>query len=115
LVRGDRQLRALKAIMDEVYRLFDRRCRTDTALAKLACLRQRVRRFRSLGKSLDKLASPNSARGRLERALRKQDQRKDEFLAVLAHELRNPLGVLTNSLEILRGSRNDRAAVEQAR
>jgi hypothetical protein len=64
LARYDRPLRALRAIMDEVYRLFDRRCRTDTALAKLACLRQRVRRYRNLGKSLDKLWSPN-----LEKAL----------------------------------------------
>lgn len=64
LVRYGRPLRALRAIMDEVYRLFDRRCRTATALAKLACLRQRVRRYRSLGRSLDKLQSPN-----LEKAL----------------------------------------------
>jgi hypothetical protein len=64
LVRGQPQLRALRAIMDEVYRLFDRRCRTETALAKLARLRQRVRRYRSLGKCLDKLHSPN-----LEKAL----------------------------------------------
>ena len=59
LSRGLPCLRALRAIMDEVYRLFDRRCRTDTALAKLARLRRRVRRFRSLGKSLDKLHAPN--------------------------------------------------------
>jgi hypothetical protein len=64
LVRGQAQLRALRAIMDEVYRLFDRRCGIATALAKLARLRRRVRRYRSLGKSLDKLHSPN-----LERAL----------------------------------------------
>jgi hypothetical protein len=59
LCRGLPRLRALRAIVDEVYRLFDRRCRTDTALAKLARLRRRVRRFRSLGKCLDKLHSPN--------------------------------------------------------
>jgi hypothetical protein len=64
LSRGLPCLRALRAIMDEVYRLFDRRCRTDTALAKLARLRRRVRRFRSLGKCLDQLHSPN-----LEKAL----------------------------------------------
>jgi Transposase len=64
LTRGRGQLSALRAIMDEVYRLFDRRCRTDTALAKLAKLRRRVRRYPSLGKSLDKLHSPN-----LEKAL----------------------------------------------
>jgi hypothetical protein len=62
--RGQPQLRAVRGIMDEVYRLFDRRCRTDTALAKLARLRQRVRRFRSLGRTLDGLNSPN-----LEKAL----------------------------------------------
>jgi hypothetical protein len=64
LIRGQSQLRALREIMDEVYRLFDRRCRTDTALAKLRRLRRRVQRFKSLGKSLDKLKSPN-----LEKAL----------------------------------------------
>jgi hypothetical protein len=64
LTRPDRRLRALREIMDEVYRLFDRRCRTDTALGKLTQLRQRVRRYRSLGKSLDKLNSPS-----LEKAL----------------------------------------------
>jgi hypothetical protein len=64
LVRSNRPLQALRAIMDEVYRLFDRRCRTDTALAKLSKLRLRLRRYRSLGKSLDKLYSPN-----LEKAL----------------------------------------------
>ena len=45
ITRGLPQLRKLRDIMDEVYRLFDRRCRTDTALAKLARLRSRVRRF----------------------------------------------------------------------
>jgi hypothetical protein len=64
LCRGLPCLRALRAIVDEVYRLFDRRCRTDTALAKLARLRRRVHRCRSLGKCLDKLHSPN-----LEKAL----------------------------------------------
>jgi hypothetical protein len=58
------QLRTLREIMDEVYRLFDRRCRTHTALAKLAKLRKRVRRFRRVGKTLNKLFSPN-----LEKAL----------------------------------------------
>ena len=62
--RGSPQLRTLREIMDEVYRLFDRRCRTHTALAKLAKLRRRVRRFRKVGKTLSKLFSPN-----LEKAL----------------------------------------------
>lgn len=57
--RGLPHLRALRAIMDEVYRLFDRRCRMDTALEKLAQLRRRIRRFRRLAKTLKKLFSPN--------------------------------------------------------
>ena len=52
-------MRTLRDLMEEVYRLFDRRCRTDTALAKLAKLRQRVRRFKQVGKILNKLQSPN--------------------------------------------------------
>jgi hypothetical protein len=64
ITRGLPQLRALREIMNEVYRLFDRRCRTDTALAKLAKLRKRVRRFKAVGRTLQKLFSPN-----LEKAL----------------------------------------------
>jgi signal transduction histidine kinase len=40
--------------------------------------------------------------GRVERELREVDRRKDEFLAVLAHELRNPLAPIRNSVELLR-------------
>jgi hypothetical protein len=77
LLRGQAQLRALRAIMDEVYRLFDRRCCTATALAKLAQLRRRVQRYRSLGKCLDKLHSPN-----LEKALTFLD---DKLLAATSN------------------------------
>jgi signal transduction histidine kinase/CheY-like chemotaxis protein len=43
-------------------------------------------------------------RKRAEDALKEADRRKDEFLATLAHELRNPLAPLRNSLHILRMS-----------
>ena len=39
---------------------------------------------------------------RLEAALREADRRKNEFLAILAHELRNPLAPISNGLQILR-------------
>ena len=45
--------------MDEVYKLFDRRCCTDTALEKLAKLRMKLSCFKHLGKVLSKLHSPN--------------------------------------------------------
>ena len=56
--RGLPQLQALRAIMEQVYALFDRRCRTQTALDKLAKLRRRVQRFTSLGDTLKKLFAP---------------------------------------------------------
>ena len=40
--------------------------------------------------------------GKVERELRDVDRRKDEFLATLAHELRNPLGPIRNSVELWR-------------
>lgn len=64
ITRGFPFLRKLRSIMDQVYRLFDRRCRTETALEKLARLRHRVGRFKTLGQSLKKLFTPN-----LEKAL----------------------------------------------
>jgi signal transduction histidine kinase len=39
--------------------------------------------------------------GQVERELREVDRRKDIFLATLAHELRNPLGPIRNSVEML--------------
>ena len=62
--RGQPQLRTLRGLMEEVYRLFDRRCRTATALTKLARLRSRLRRFVRLRAVLKKLFLPG-----LEKAL----------------------------------------------
>jgi len=59
ITRGLPVLRHLRSVVDEVYRLFDRRCRTETALKKLATLRRRVRRFQFLGHKLQKLFSPH--------------------------------------------------------
>jgi signal transduction histidine kinase len=40
------------------------------------------------------------------------DQRKDEFLAVLSHELRSPLGALQNAIAILRSPRGSDVTVQ---
>ena len=58
----------------------------------------------------------NSTRLRLaEQALKETDRKKDEFLATLAHELRNPLAPIRNGLHVIKLAGNDAAAVEQAR
>lgn len=48
-------------------------------------------------------------------ALREADRRKDEFLATLAHELRNPLAPIRTGLELLKLSKNDPDAWEETR
>jgi len=68
--RGLPQLQALRAIMEQVYALFDRRCRTQTALGKLAKLRRRLQRSPQLGETLKKLFSPT-----LEKALTFLDEK----------------------------------------
>jgi PAS domain S-box-containing protein len=50
---------------------------------------------------------------RAEDALKQADRRKDEFLATLAHELRNPLAPLRNSLYILQLTACDDPATER--
>lgn len=64
ITKGLPSLRHLREIMEEVYRLFDRRCRMETALEKLARLRRRVCRFAQLVRALQPLFSPT-----LEKAL----------------------------------------------
>jgi PAS domain S-box-containing protein len=50
-----------------------------------------------------------------QRALVEADRRKDEFLATLSHELRNPLAPLRSALEVMRLARDKPDVVEKAR
>jgi PAS domain S-box-containing protein len=54
-----------------------------------------------------------SERRRTELALQNADRRKDEFLATLAHELRNPLAPICMGLELLKISANDPQAADE--
>jgi len=48
------------------------------------------------------ISSLNARQRRLEAALRRKDRQKDQLLAVLAHELRNPLSAIVTALRVLR-------------
>ncbi|MFL6621685.1 MAG: PAS domain-containing protein [Sulfurifustis sp.] len=52
---------------------------------------------------------------RAEEALRESDRRKDEFLATLAHELRNPLAPIQHGLQVMRMPNANLGMREQAR
>jgi signal transduction histidine kinase len=54
-------------------------------------------------------------RKRVEDALHEAERRRDEFLATLAHELRNPLAPMRNASEIMRLAAGDGATMAAAR
>lgn len=54
-------------------------------------------------------------RKKSEEALRDADRKKDDFIALLAHELRNPLAPIRNGLEVLRMAEGDKETVASAR
>ena len=60
------------------------------------------------------LARAQEADREAQEALREADRRKDEFLATLSHELRNPLAPLRNALHLLKLSKVDDPAVREA-
>jgi PAS domain S-box-containing protein len=62
-----------------------------------------------------KVARDITERKRAEEALRDADRRKDEFLALLAHELRNPLVPLRNGLQVMRLAAGNEKVVAEAR
>ena len=60
------------------------------------------------------IANDITDRMEAEAALKDADRRKDEFLAILAHELRNPLAPMRLALEMLRTRDGDHARAERA-
>ncbi|TFW34819.1 hybrid sensor histidine kinase/response regulator [Massilia horti] len=70
-----------------------------------------------LAEALDEMAATlqkkEAARSLAERELRAADQRKDEFLAMLAHELRNPLAPISTGAHLLKLLHSDNAQIIQ--
>jgi signal transduction histidine kinase len=69
-------------------------------------------RTAELAESNRSLQAEVAERSRAEAAIREASRLKDEFLATLAHELRNPLAPIVNSLEIVRLTDGDPAVVQ---
>lgn len=78
----------------------------DILRAKVAIFVDLYRKTRELARLNDELEQRvldrTNALMETQSALKESDRRKDEFLAMLAHELRNPLAPMQNSLDLLR-------------
>jgi len=72
------------------------------------------RRSHALQEANATLEHEMGVRQHAEELLRTADRRKDEFLATLAHELRNPLAPIRTGLDILRLRSGDAAATQRA-
>jgi signal transduction histidine kinase len=77
--------------------------------------RRVAERTAELARTNEALQAEITERLRVEKALREASRRKDQFLATLAHELRNPLVPIRNALEIMRLAGNAPATVESNR
>jgi signal transduction histidine kinase/CheY-like chemotaxis protein len=82
--------------------LIERPARAATLIsATHTALRSRARQFQLMG-YIDQREKAIVQKDEALAALRKSDERKDEFLATLAHELRNPLAPIRNAIGVMR-------------
>src|SRR5262245_23503391 len=109
-------VRFARASLDATWCKFQYGCHALSALSNLTLVERPVRPMalisavRAAQKARERQYQIRSHLAELEQAeesLRVADRRKDEFLATLAHELRNPLAPIRNSLHILRLSAAD--------
>ena len=97
LRRLNASLSAANAALDEANRTLKRETESELAVLN-ASLGEAVR---ELGASNAALTQEVEERRRAEQALLEADRRKDDFLAILAHELRNPLAPIRTAVAIL--------------
>lgn len=116
---GDAYQRALDPAGHGDFTLEFRILRPHTGETRWVAMRSRtmfepvgglLRAVRNTGVVLD-----ITARKRAEEHLRDDAQRKDEFLAMLAHELRNPLAPIRSAVEVLGTARPEAALVGRCR
>jgi signal transduction histidine kinase len=104
--RRDYSLRVEEGASGEIGTLVDA---FNDMLAEIA------RRANALQEANRTLEHEMTVRQGAERALLLADRRKDEFLATLAHELRNPLAPIRTGLDIMRVNASDPDAGARAR
>jgi signal transduction histidine kinase len=90
-------LRSKVAVFAELHRKTRESVIVNRALMAEVAERRRIQKeLMALNNELEQRVAERTAE------LREADRRKDEFLAMLAHELRNPLAPIRNAVQILR-------------
>ncbi len=116
-------LRSKIAVFAEMYHKSRESTRANRALREEVAQRQRIEQeLLDLNAELEdrveqrtsELLQANKVLRKFANELSESDRRKDEFLAMLAHELRNPLAPIRNALQILRLTDDDDDAVKSA-
>src|SRR6185312_14420326 len=108
-------LRSKVSVLVELYckRKELQRANVRLSEANIALQEEKTRELEVVNRSLQhanteleaanrSLQSEIAERSRAEKALKEADRHKDEFLAMLAHELRNPLAPVHNAIELMR-------------
>ncbi len=108
-------LRSKVSVLVELYckRKELQRANVRLSEANIALQEEKTRELEIVNRSLQRanseleeanrsLQSEIAERARAEQALKEADRHKDEFLAMLAHELRNPLAPIHNAVELMR-------------
>lgn len=97
LTRGGRDSKIAAKAMETMANvtLIERPVRVPTLVSAVrTALRSRLRQYQ--------IRQHLEDREKVEAQLRENDSRKDEFLAMLAHELRNPLSAISNGVQLIR-------------
>jgi signal transduction histidine kinase len=99
----------------DAYRAERARKLADSLRQAYSELEARVaERTAELARTNQALLEQITERRRAEAALREADRHKDEFLAMLAHELRNPLAPIRNSVEVLQRLKLEEPKLDRA-
>ncbi len=119
-IRGSDETRALPVIVlsaraGEEARIEGLNAGADDYVVKPFSARELLARIASQLELARVRTETEQAIARSERRLRDADRRKDEFLALLAHELRNPLAPIRTGLELIRISGDRAATVRRVR